>query len=100
MNAKNRCNKLSLILLLIILAVCLIAIAMRPNIYLLEVTGVHTSYAGKMLAFEDGTGYFVETNDGNLWELSENVAPGNTLVMHNNGTEQVEDDVIISVITY
>ena len=61
---KDLHNKLSLILLLAMLIACLIAMVVRPGLYLLEVSSVYVGQGGAQFEFEDETGYFVETRGG------------------------------------
>jgi hypothetical protein len=63
----------------------------------MEVVNVSQTTDGKSFDFEDGTGYYIETTDGNLWTLTEEIEVGNTVVFDTMGTESVYDDVIIDI---
>lgn len=93
---KDLHNKLSLILLLAMLTTCLIAMVMRPGLYLLEISSVYVGQGGAQFEFADKTGYFVETTDGNIWHLLDSAKPGDMLIMNDAGTETPTDDIIVS----
>ena len=63
----------------------------------MEVVNVSQTTSGKSFNFKDGTGYYIETADGNLWALTEEIEVGNTVVFDTMGTESVYDDVIIDI---
>ena len=63
----------------------------------MEVVNVSQTTDGKSFDFEDGTGYYIETTDGNLWALTEEIEVGNIVVFDTMGTESVYDDVIIDI---
>ena len=63
----------------------------------MEVVNVSQTTDGKSFDFENGTGYYIETTDGNLWMLTEEIEVGNIVVFDTMGTESVYDDVIIDI---
>ena len=63
----------------------------------MEVVNVSQTTDGKSFNFEDGSGYYIETTDGNLWALTEEIEIGNTVIFDTMGTESVYDDVIIDI---
>ena len=69
----------------------------NSNIIKMKVVNVSSDKDGKSIDFENGTGYYIETEDGNLWRIMRKVKTGDIVVFDTMGTEMIYDDVIIDI---
>ena len=65
----------------------------NSNIIKMEVINVSTDTDGKFVDFEDGSGYYIETEDGNLWKIMRKVKTGDIVIFDTMGTESIMRDV-------
>ena len=69
----------------------------NSNIIKMEIVNVSADTDGKSIDFENGSGYYIETEDGNLWKIMRKVKTGDIVVFDTKGTESIYDDIIIDI---
>lgn len=69
----------------------------NSNIIKMKVVNVSKDNDGKSIDFENGSGYYIETEDGNLWKIMRKVKAGDIVVFDTMRTESIYDDIIIDI---
>ena len=69
----------------------------NSNIIKMKVVSVSNTTDGKSFDFEDGSGYYIETEDGNLWKIMRKIKVGDVVIFDTMGTKSIYDDIIIDI---